>query len=146
MKTLYETDYYQWIQQQVKLLELRDFDKLDLENLKEELESLGKSDRRKLRSLLERLLDHLLKRRYVTGMSECFRGWEIEIRNFRLEIDVLLKDSPSLKNYLKEILPQTYERAIATVSEDYAIYDFTGGLDISDLDSILDVKTELWKR
>jgi hypothetical protein len=137
MSTSYHQDYYQWIREQVQFLDSRNFDKLDIENLKEELDSLGKSDRRKLESLFTRLLEHLLKRRYVTGMSECFRGWEIEIRNFRREIDRLLKDSSSLKNYLKEISFECYQRAIATVTEDYDIYDFSGGLDIEELQLVI---------
>lgn len=125
----YEQDYFQWSQQQSKLLKEKKFELLDVENLAEEIESLGKSDQRKLESLLLRLFEHLLKRRYVR-IQECYRGWDIEIRNFSRQIQRLLKDSPSLKNYLKEIAPDCYQEAIDSVSQDYELYDFSGGLDI----------------
>ncbi|MDJ0576935.1 MAG: DUF29 domain-containing protein [Xenococcaceae cyanobacterium MO_234.B1] len=136
----YNQDYYQWSQEQSRLLRSHQFNLLDIENLAEEIESLGKSDRRKLESFFTRLLEHLLKRRYIVGMPECFRGWDIEIRNFRKEINKLLKDSPSLKNYLQEIASECYEKALASVSEDYEIYDFTGGLDMENLEAILENK------
>ena len=127
--TQYEQDYFQWSQEQSKLLKERKFELLDVENLAEEIESLGKSDRRQLESLFLRLFEHLLKRRYV-GIQECYRGWDIEIRNFSRQIKRLLKDSPSLKNYLEEIAPDCYQEAIDSVSQDYELYDFSGGLDI----------------
>ena len=125
----YDQDYFQWSQEQSKLLKERKFELLDVENLAEEIESLGKRDRRKLESLLLRLFEHLLKRRYV-GIQECYRGWDIEIRNFSRQIQRLLKDSPSLKNYLEEIASDCYQEAIDSVSQDYELYDFSGGLDI----------------
>jgi hypothetical protein len=135
--TKYDRDYFEWTQEQSRLLKERKFDLLDIENLAEEIESLGKSDRRKLESLLFRLLEHLLKRRYV-GMQECYRGWDIEIRNFSREIQKLLKDSPSLKNYIKEIASKCYQEAICSVSQDYELYNFSGGLDIEEaIDKLL---------
>jgi hypothetical protein len=127
--TKYDRDYFEWSQEQSRFLKERKFALLDVENLAEEIESLGKSDRRKLESLFFRLLEHLLKRRYV-GMQECYRGWDIEIRNFSREIQKILRDSPSLKNYLQEIAPKCCQDAISSVSQDYDIYDFSGGLDI----------------
>ena len=51
----YNTDFYGWIQQQTNLLRSRQFDSLDLENIAEELESLGRSERRALLSQITRL-------------------------------------------------------------------------------------------
>ena len=128
-KSLYDFDYYKWSQEQSQYLKEKRFELLDLENLAEEIESLGKSDKRKIESLLLRLLEHKLKRKY-TGIQECYRGWDIEIRNFSNQIKRLLRDSPSLKNYLLEIAPDCYLEAIQNVTEDYDICDFSGGLDI----------------
>src|SRR5919204_82762 len=57
----YDTDFYRWTQKQAAALRAKDFAALDLENLAEEVESLGRSDRRAIVSHLERLLLHLLK-------------------------------------------------------------------------------------
>jgi hypothetical protein len=118
VKTLYDQDFALWIEETVKQLKARDFSEIDLENLVEEVESLGKSQRRAVRSYLLRLLEHLLKRRYVL-MSDCYRGWEIEIRNFRQKLRFELEDSPSLNNYLLEILDKCYEIALENVKDSY---------------------------
>ena len=127
-KTLYDSDFALWIDDTVQKLKARNTENLDWENLIEEVESLGKSDKRKLRSLLSRLFEHLLKRKH-TGMQECYRGWDIEIRNFTEQITELLEESPSLKNYLQEIASKCYSKAIKSVSLDYDLYDFSPGLD-----------------
>ena len=59
--TAYETDYNQWLKETVKHLQERNFEQVDWDNLIEEIESMGKSDRRALMSLLTRLIEHLLK-------------------------------------------------------------------------------------
>lgn len=131
-KTLYDADFALWIEDTVNKLKKRDVTNLDWENLIDEVESLGKSEKRRIKSLLYRLFEHLLKRKY-TGMQECYRGWDIEIRNFKQQIEDLLEDSPSLKNYLKKIAPDCYEKALKYISQDYEIYDFSGGLDTEEI-------------
>lgn len=107
--SLYDVDYHRWLQATVAQLRSHDFDRLDLDNLIEEIESLGKRDRRALFSYLMRLYEHLLKLRYWESEREqCFRGWRVEIRNFRLQIKRILKDSPSLKSYLGESVEAAY--------------------------------------
>lgn len=128
-QTLYNSDFALWIDKTVANLRTKNISDLDWENLIEEVQSLGKRDKRKLESLLTRLLEHLLKRKH-TGMQECYRGWDIEIRNFSKQIKRLLQDSPSLKEYLREIAPRCYDEAVETISEDYEIYDFSPGLDL----------------
>ena len=131
-KSLYDADFALWIEDTVNKLKKRDVTSLDWENLIDEVESLGKSDKRKIESLLFRLFEHLLKRKH-TGMQECYRGWDIEIRNFSWEIKRLLRDSPSLKNYLKKIAPDCYKKAKESISRDYEIYDFSAGLDTEEV-------------
>ena len=117
-KTLYDLDFALWIDETVKHLKCGYFAEVDLENLIEEVESLGKSQRKAVRSYLLRLLEHLLKRCYVL-MSESYRGWEIEIRNFRRELKQEFKDSPSLKKFMLEILTESYQDALEAMREDY---------------------------
>lgn len=110
--SLYDTDYQLWLAQTVTQLRSNDFGHIDLENLIEELESLGKSDQRAISSYLMRLCEHLLKIRYWQSEREaCFRGWDLEVANFRLQIQAILKDSPSLKNYLDESFQAEYKNA-----------------------------------
>ena len=52
-------------------------------------------------------------------MFDCYRGWEIEIRNFRQRLKLELEDSPSLKNHIVEILPKTYQMALENVTDSY---------------------------
>jgi len=109
-KSLYDTDYNLWVLETVKKLENKDLDSLDWENLIEEVLSLSRRDKRKLESLLIRLVEHLLKLRYWETESERNKGhWEGEIINFRKQIKRLLKDSPSLKSYLKDVFDQCYQ-------------------------------------
>ena len=139
-QTLYDSDFALWIDETVAKLRTKNVSELDWENLIEEVQSLGKRDKRKLESLLTRLFEHLLKRKY-TGMQECYRGWNIKIRNFSKQIKRLLKDSPSLKEYLREIAPICYDEAVETINEDYEIYDFSGGLNVEEILSNL-IKNE----
>jgi hypothetical protein len=107
--TLYDTDYQLWLETTLEQLRRGDFQAVDWQNLLEELADLGKNDRRALKSLLTRLLEHLLKLAYWQSAREYNqRGWKKEIRNFRLQIADILEDSPSLKSYLREILPKCY--------------------------------------
>ncbi|MCT7975688.1 DUF29 domain-containing protein [Laspinema olomoucense] len=107
---LYDTDYQLWLDQTIAQLQTHDFSHIDLENLIEEITSLGKRDKRAICSYLMRLCEHLLKVKYWQQEREtCIRGWTLEIRNFRLQIQLILKDSPSLKNYLQENFIQEYQ-------------------------------------
>lgn len=112
IKSLYEQDFCLWIEKTVKQLREKQTDELDWENLIEEIESLGKSDKRELRNRLTVLLEHLLKRTYWEQEREtCFRGWQDTIREQRRQIKLLIKDSPSLQPFLLEIFSQCYSDA-----------------------------------
>jgi len=123
VKNLYDQDFALWIEATVKQLKSGDFYQVDLENLIEEVESLGKSQRKAVDNFLTRLLEHLLKRCYVV-LPDCYRGWEIEIRNFRKELKKEFKYSPSLKRFMIEILEECYREALEAVKEDYPDSNF----------------------
>src|SRR5438445_13470885 len=76
---------------------------LDWENLAEEIESLGKSDRRELRSQITRVLRHLLKLEF-SPVAEPRAGWRATINEARTEIEGLLEDSPSLRRETDRLL------------------------------------------
>ncbi|MFM7427573.1 MAG: DUF29 domain-containing protein [Elainella sp.] len=108
--SLYATDYQLWLAKTLEQLQAGDFDNIDLENLIEELESLGKSEKRAILSYLMRLCEHLLKISYWEAAREtCFAGWDAEVANFRLQIRALLQDSPSLRNHLQQHFEAEYQ-------------------------------------
>jgi Domain of unknown function DUF29 len=108
-KTLYDTDFNQWIEEQVQLLRDRQLNNLDIENLIEEIESLGKSDKRQLKSRLEVLLHHLLKWQYQP--TQRTGSWKGTIAEQRRRIRDLLLDSPSLKLYVETVSHACYADA-----------------------------------
>lgn len=107
MESLYETDFYAWVQEQAGLLRHHQWSKLDLPNLIEEIESLGKQQRAELRSRLKVLIGHLLKWEYQ--LERRSRSWLMTIRVQRRDTQELLEENPSLKPYLREALQKVYE-------------------------------------
>jgi len=108
---LYTTDFYGWTQQQINLLKTQQWEKLDSVNLIEELETLGRKERQELRNRLAILLGHLLKWQFQAEKRS--NSWLSTIKEQRIQIKLLLKDSPSLNPYLAEIFPTAYELGLA---------------------------------
>lgn len=121
--TLYKQDFVAWCEDTAAKLKERDFDNLDFDNLIEEVESLGRSDRRELKNRLTVLLAHILKRMYVNS-PENFNGWELTIIEQRRQIRDLLQDSPSLKPYLLKIFAEVYDDALNDVRFEYKQAEF----------------------
>jgi hypothetical protein len=139
-KSLYEQDFLLWSEETASKLRAGDFENLDLENLIEEVESLGRSNRKELSSRLIRLLEHLLKRMYVK-LPENYRGWEDTIRHQRLEIQLLIDDSPSLKSIWSERFEQAWKSALKTVGEDYPQVTFPDRFPyVTDVETLLNQK------
>jgi len=111
---LYDTDFYSWTQDQAAKLRKLQAERvnldLDLENLAEEIESVGKSDRRELHSRLARIVEHLLKLGEST-LWEPRRGWQNSVRAERNSLTSLFKQSPSLRSAAAEELEDAYEHA-----------------------------------
>ena len=140
VKNLYDQDFALWIEKTVKQLKSGDLSQVDLENLIEEVESLGKSQRKAVDNFLTRLLEHLLKRCYVV-LPDCYRGWEIEIRNFRKELKKEFKYSPSLQRFMIEILEECYREALEAMKEDYPDSNFPDVCPFAeDIDGLLNHK------
>ncbi len=109
MSNLYEKDFYVWSQENARLIRERRFSELDIENIAEEIEAMGKRDKRELASRLAVLLAHLLKWQYEADFRS--RSWKSTIVTQRAEIDNLLKDSPGLRYKLNERIDSAYSRA-----------------------------------
>lgn len=102
----YERDFYQWTEDQIEFLKRKEFSKLDIDHLIEEIESLGRSEKRALESHLANVILHLLKIKYQP--TKHTKSWDLSVRNSRHKIEVLLKENPSLKRYLPKILEEAY--------------------------------------
>jgi hypothetical protein len=138
-KSLYEADFLLWTQDTVAKLKAKDYDNLDLENLIEEIEALGRSEKKELASRLETLLAHLLKRLYV-DMPQEFNGWERTIREQRRRLKQTLRNTPSLKTVWDTLLDDAWEIALDTVRDDYPQYQFPNVWQFGrDIDSMLNV-------
>ena len=140
-KSLYESDFFLWTQDTIAKLKDKDFDHVDLENLIEEIESLGISQKKEVRNRLRVLLAHLLKRMYV-NMPDCFEGWENTIRTQRTDIEVELDDMPSLKRFWDEFFDSAWKYALKDVRGEYARkgYQFPDTWQFErDIDSMLNV-------
>jgi hypothetical protein len=119
MRSLYDQDILLWVEETVAKLKAKDFESLDLENLIEEVESLGISQKKELISRLMVLLEHLLKRLYV-DLPYDYNGWERTIRTQRNNLQVLIKQVPSLKSRWESSFIDAWEIALKTVREEYS--------------------------
>lgn len=105
----YEKDFYAWTQEQANLIRQGKFNEIDTLHIIDEIESMGRSEKRALKSRLAVLLMHLLKWQY----QPTFRGvsWTITIRNQRWEIAELLEDNPSLQHWVTDTMLDAYKQA-----------------------------------
>jgi Domain of unknown function DUF29 len=108
---LYEDDYYAWTIEQAQLLRAGALSAIDAANIAEEIESMGRSDRRELQSRLVVLAMHLLKWRFQPSARS--RSWSATIDEQRLQIDQVFGESPSLRALAGGLLPQAYAMARA---------------------------------
>ena len=124
MATKYETDFYGWTQEQSeklrRLLAQQSNIDLDVENILEEIDSLGRSNYHQLISRFEEIAIHLLKLHYSTVL-ECERLWKNSVRGQRNRIARLLRESPSLKSRLQDALDAAYEDALRHFSDEKLI-------------------------
>jgi hypothetical protein len=122
--SLYDQDFYLWTQRTAEALRARRFEDIDIENAAEEIESLGRSDKRELRNRLISLTAHLLKWQFQPDLRG--KSWEFTIGGQRDEIKDQLKESPSLKSVLDSELADAYPRGrkVAARETGYPIQDF----------------------
>ncbi|MFQ4135166.1 DUF29 domain-containing protein [Nodosilinea sp. PGN35] len=116
MANLYETDFYAWTQEQADLLRLGKTDYLDVENLVEEIESLGRQQKQELKNRLGVLIGHLLKWQYQGDRRS--KSWKYTIQEQRLQILDLLDQNPSLKSYQDEAVAKGYQLGLLLVGRE----------------------------
>ena len=131
---LYDEDFVRWTEEQAAALRRAQSLplagrrgsnlKLDWQHLAEEIESLGKSDRRELRSQITRVLRHLLKLE-VSPAAEPRAGWRATIDEARMEIEGLLDDSPSLRRETDGLIKKQIRAAARLAADDLRQYGET---------------------
>lgn len=109
-KIKYEKDFYAWAIQNAQLLKNGRLTEVDIMHVAEEIESMGKSEKRELINRLVVLIAHLLKWQYQPIRRS--RSWELTIQEQRIEILELLEDSPSLKGELDKQFISAYDKAL----------------------------------
>jgi len=112
----YEDDFYAWTQEQARLLRSGDLTAVDAANLAEEVESMGRSDRREIDSRLIVLLKHLLKWQFQPEARTT--SWSGTIREQRRQIEKLLRESPSLRPIVPYTVPEAYAEAREDAAEE----------------------------
>ncbi len=110
---LYDRDFYAWTQEQAALLKSGQWDQLDIPNLVEEIEALGRQERRELVNRLGILVGHLLKWQFQPQQRS--KSWTATIIEQRQEVQELIADNPSLKSYLVEAMNKAYQKSVLLV-------------------------------
>lgn len=119
MKTAYNQDFYRWTQEQSAILKSGKFSELDIEYLSEEIENMGKSEKRELVHRLSVLLAHLLKWQF----QPTYRGtsWKLTVTEQREQVIDVLDDNPSLRATLPETLVKSYRYAVLQAAKETGI-------------------------
>jgi len=114
--TLYEHDFYAWANEQAALLRAGKVAAADIANVAEEIESMGRAERNELTNRLTVLLAHLLK--WDVQPERRGRSWLLTIREQRLQAGRTLKQNPSLRPLLSEIMADAYEVALISAQRE----------------------------
>ncbi len=124
LKQLYCQDLNLWRQEIINAIQNKQFENMDWDSLIEEINDMGASEKRALRSYMKRLIEHILKLRYWDDEREYNqRGWKKEVVNFREEIRSILEESPSLSNYLEHNYLDWYQKSVKAMREEFTIAD-----------------------
>ncbi len=112
--SLYDEDFAIWTAETARLLRAGRFDEVDIEHVAEEIEDMGKRDKRELHSRLTVLILQLLKWKWQPEKQT--RGWQSTLLTQRAELDRLLEDSPSLRRTVPAAVAKVYPAALTTVA------------------------------
>ncbi|RAU23067.1 DUF29 domain-containing protein [Paramagnetospirillum kuznetsovii] len=120
---LYERDFYAWAQEQANLLRAGDLSAADIGHIAEEIESMGRTEKRELVNRLTILLLHLLKWRF----QPTFQGnsWRLSIKEQRIRLTDHLADNPSLKAKLPEAMADAYRLALIEAERETGLAEST---------------------
>ena len=116
---LYDQDFYAWANEQAALLRSGQLSAADIEHIAEEIESMGKTEKRELISRLKVLLMHLLKWQFQPVVRSV--SWQLTIKEQRREAARHLADNPSLKGRLSETMADAYGDAIIAAARETSL-------------------------
>jgi Domain of unknown function DUF29. len=116
---LYEQDFCLWIKATAQQLKAGKFNQIDIPNLVEQIESMGRSEKRELKNCLIVLLMNLLKWEYQPEKRS--QSWRSTIAEQRICIEGLLEDSPSLQPLILELFDNCYEKACQKAADETGI-------------------------
>ena len=123
METLYDRDFYEWTQKNAQLLREGRLSEIDIDNLIEELETMGRSEKRAFVNHLAVLIAHLLKWERQPVLQS--KSWKYTIREQRAQVADILDDNPSFKHSLDELLLKAYGKAIVRVVKETGLDEET---------------------
>jgi hypothetical protein len=115
----YQKDFYAWLMDNARLLREKKFTEIDAEHIAEELEAMGKSEKRELVNRLTVLLAHLLKWQFQSAKRS--RSWKNTILTQRIDVNELLEDSPSLRHEIIQKIEVAYEKAKLSAEDETGI-------------------------
>ena len=115
----YQKDFYAWLMNNARLLRERNFSEIDIENIAEELEAMGKGEKRELINRLTVLLAHLLKWQFQAAKRS--RSWKNTILMQRIDVSDFLEDSPSLRHEIIDKIETAYEKAKLSAEDEMGI-------------------------
>lgn len=142
-KLLYDQDFLRWTEVTIAQLQNGDFKQLDIVNLIDEIDSLGKAQKNAFKGQIRALVEHIMKRCYV-DMSLEYHGWERTIRNIRPEIEDLIETSPSLENDYSQVLDRVYQQCLKKLRPEYKNTQFPDSWQFSQsLEDLLNV--DFWE-
>lgn len=112
----YDRDFYAWALEQAALLRAGRLSEADIENIAEEIESMGRGEKRELVSRLTVLLTHLLE--WQVQPARRGNSWRLTIIRQRLQLAEHLKDNPSLKGALPDAFATAYRLALLDAQQE----------------------------
>lgn len=115
----YNQDFYKWAMHSAELIREKKFSEIDIEHIAEELESMGRNNKRELTNRLSILMAHLLKWKYQQIRRS--KSWMLTIKNQRFEIEDLLDESPSLKQEISAKFDHAYQKALLLAAAETGI-------------------------
>ena len=110
MSHLYDSDFSAWADEQAALLRAGQWDAVDVAHLIEEIEAMGRSERKELVNRLVILMLHLLKWRHQPALRG--NAWRLTVKAQRIRLASHLQDNPSLKAWLDEAIARAYRLAV----------------------------------
>ena len=112
----YRSDFYGWTQDQADALRRRSINEIDWDNLLAEIENLGGSTRRELRSRLALIIQHLLKWRHQPSLRS--KSWALTIMEQRAQVEDMLEENPSLRPQLDVIMAKALRTGVSGAASD----------------------------